>query len=89
MKRQNYLETLAEREGAELTAYSPLQLLFLTRLSDLLRLRHDCVKLVSEDNWRIRLLNKALYSTYRDCVAQGVEMEASALFDIEKESPDE
>ena len=87
MTRRSYLEALAQREGAELGSYLPVQLLFLTRLSDLLRLRHDCRRLLSEDNWRIKLLNKALYSTYRDCVEQGVRIEASALFDIEKESP--
>jgi hypothetical protein len=89
MKARNYLVTLAEREGTELGSFSPLQLLFLTRLSSLLRLRHDCMRLVSEENWRMKLLNKSLYSTFRDCVEQGIEPQAHGLFRIEKESPAE
>lgn len=66
---------------ANLQSYSPLQLLFLLRLARLLRERQDWARKLSSSDWRIKLLNKAIYSTFCDCVEQGVSNDARSLFE--------
>ncbi len=61
-------------------SYSPLQTLFLLRLTKLLRDRQDLNKRLTPLDWRIKLLNKAIYSTFCDCVEQGVAEDARNLF---------
>ncbi len=61
-------------------SYSPVQVLFLLRLTKLLRDRQDWVKRLSPDDWRLKLLSKAIYSTFCDCVEQGVAEDARNLF---------
>ena len=73
---------LATSGGAcsnSLKSYSPTQLFFLMRLSYLQRQRRECVNVLENADWRMRLLNKALYSTYQDCVEAGVGNEAKLL----------
>jgi hypothetical protein len=65
--------------NSSLKSYSPTQLFFLMRLSYLQRQRRECVNVLETDDWRMRLLNKALYSTYQDCVGAGVSGEAKLL----------
>ena len=65
--------------GNSLKSYSPTQLFFLMRLSYLQRQRRECVNVLDNGDWRMRLLNKALYSTYQDCVGAGVSSEAKLL----------
>ncbi|MCC6174313.1 MAG: hypothetical protein IT305_03320 [Chloroflexi bacterium] len=65
--------------NSSLKSYSPTQLFFLMRLSYLQRQRRECVNVLEADDWRMRLLNKALYSTYQDCVGAGVAGEAKLL----------
>jgi hypothetical protein len=62
-----------------LKSYTPTQLFFLMRLSYLQRQRRECVNVLDGNDWRMRLLNKALYSTYQDCVSAGVSGEAKLL----------
>ncbi|MGE3272993.1 MAG: hypothetical protein AB7P40_29945 [Chloroflexota bacterium] len=62
-----------------LKSYSPTQLFFLMRLSYLQRQRRECVNVLDNGDWRMRLLNKALYSTYQDCLTAGVSGEAKLL----------
>ncbi len=62
-----------------LKSYSPQQVFFLYRLTQLLKKRRETANVLKPGDWRLRLLNKALYSTYRDCVALGVEEEARRL----------
>lgn len=62
-----------------LRSYSPVQLFFLMRLSWLQRQRRECINVLDPSDWRMRLLNKALYSTYGDCVREGVGAEAKAI----------
>lgn len=59
--------------------YSSLQALFLHRLSKLLSGRQDWSKRLPTDDWRVKLLNKAIYSTYCDCVEQGLSEDARDL----------
>lgn len=46
-----------------------LQALYLGRLSRLLRQEDEWRSRVEPDDWRIRLIQRATYSTYRDCFA--------------------
>ncbi len=62
-----------------LKSYSPMQLFFLMRLSYLQRQRRECANVLEKSDWRMRLLDKALYSTYQDCVSAGVSGEAKLL----------
>lgn len=62
-----------------LKSYSPTQLFFLMRLSYLQRQRRECTNVLDGGDWRMRLLNKALYSTFQDCGTAGVGEEAKLL----------
>ncbi|MEA2640683.1 MAG: hypothetical protein QOF51_2077 [Chloroflexota bacterium] len=62
-----------------LRSFTPTQLFFLTRLSWLIRQRRELVNTLDETDWRLKLLNKALYSTFLDCVEEGVGDEARSL----------
>jgi hypothetical protein len=66
-------------QSGGLRSYSPTQLFFLTRLSWLIRQRRELINTLDADDWRLRLLNKALYSTFLDCEDEGVGDEAKAL----------
>ena len=65
--------------------YTASQLFFLQRLAWLQKQRRECMNVLASNDWRMRLLNKALYSTYRDCVATGVEDSAKQI--LGKEQP--
>ncbi len=57
--------------------YKQTQLLFLLRLAHLLDLRRK--KSAEEDETLIKLLDRAIYSTFMDCLEQGVGDEARSL----------
>ncbi len=79
---QNKESLLDLAEGAVsngLKSYSPTQLFFLMRLSYLQRQRRECMNVLDGGDWRMRLLNKALYSTFQDCGTAGVGDEAKLL----------
>lgn len=60
--------------------YSDLQLYFLRRLNRLLRLRQQEVghRKASE----LRMLDRGLFSAYRDCTAEGVGAEAQKMLHL-------
>jgi len=58
-------------------SYSPLQLHFLRRLHRLLRLRRE--QTVQLNGEGVRLIDRAIYSTYCDAVDVGVGVEAQEL----------
>ncbi|HLI28184.1 MAG TPA: hypothetical protein VKZ60_14010 [Chloroflexota bacterium] len=62
-----------------LKSYTALQLFFLMRLSYLIRRRKEELASLDPSHWKYKLLNKSLYSTYCDCVAEGVGEEAKVL----------
>lgn len=62
-----------------LRQYTAYQLFFLTRLSWLIRQRRELINTLDANDWRAKLLNKALYSTFLDCVEEGVDDEAKSL----------
>jgi hypothetical protein len=78
MSRES-LTNLSEGGVNGLKSYSPVQLFFLMRLSYLQRQRRECVNVIDHQDWRMRVLNKALYSTFQDCEREGVGGEAKTL----------
>lgn len=81
------LLSLAEGSASNgLKSYSPTQLFFLMRLSYLQRQRRECMNVLEGADWRMRLLNKALYSTFQDCGTAGVGDEANLLLGQQQQS---
>ena len=78
---RNIVPRLPQGAGSNLKSYSPTQLHFLMRLSHLQRQRRDMVNVADANgtDWHMRLVNKALYSTFRDCEDLGVGEEARLL----------
>ena len=58
----------------------------LIRLNRLLHLRQDSAARQLEGEWRLKLLSKAIYSTFCDCVELGVAEDARTLFERAKAS---
>lgn len=67
--------------GGKVKSYSTLQSFFLLRLGRLLRLKQLYSGLSGQEEWVPKLLNKAIYSTYCDCLEQGVTEDARALIE--------
>ncbi len=70
-----------------LRSYTPTQLFFLTRLSWLIRQRRELVNTLDTADYRAKLLNKALYSTFLDCAEEGVGDEAKNLLAQQNQDP--
>lgn len=66
-------------QSGGLRSYTPIQLFLLTRLASLIRQRREYINMLDPSDWKRKLLDKALYSTYLDCVEQGVGDEAKSL----------
>lgn len=64
-------------EGSE-DRYSKLQRYFLRRLNYLLRLRQQ-QRAQGTDAASLRLLDRAIFATYRDCAATGVTADAQKV----------
>lgn len=77
--KESVLDLAEGGVGNGLKSYSPTQLFFLMRLSYLQRQRRECSNVLDGQDWRMRLLNKALYSTFQDCGTAGVGEEAKLL----------
>jgi hypothetical protein len=58
---------------------SPEQVLFLQRLENLVLKRQQFAPRAAPGDWRMRLIDKAMYSTYQDCLGLGVGDEARAI----------
>jgi hypothetical protein len=65
--------------GGPFRGYTPAQMLYLVRLKSLIAKRQQYAGRVDPGDWRMRLLDKALYSTYTDCVDLGITGEARDL----------
>jgi hypothetical protein len=59
------------------TQYSALQLHYLERLNRLLRLRQEQGEQLNPEG--VRLLDRAIYSTYCSCIDMGIAQEAQRL----------
>ena len=64
--------------GGSEDRYSKLQLYFLRRLNYLLRLRQE-QRTHGIDSASLRLLDRAIFATYRDCSAAGVTADAQKV----------
>jgi len=60
--------------GEAAQKHTPLQVYFLSRLSDLCQSRESIV-----DQWMLPILNRAIYSTFQDCINTEVGIEARAV----------
>ena len=60
------------------------QTLFLHRFEVLLTKRQQHVGRLQPDDWRVRLIDKALYSTYRDCLDLSMGGEAREILRRER-----
>ncbi len=67
-----------ERQG-RMKPYTDVQLFFLLRLERLLRVRRDHAAISNSNDWWAKLLSKAIYSTYCDCIELAVGDDAKAL----------
>ena len=80
-----YVDTSPEVEGEEAAVlrgsedrYSKLQIYFLRRLNYLLRQRQQ-QRAHGIDAASLRLLDRAIFATYRDCAAAGVTTDAQKV----------
>ncbi|HEX2173312.1 MAG TPA: hypothetical protein VHL09_12805 [Dehalococcoidia bacterium] len=73
--------TSAGGAAGKVKSYSALQSFFLLRLGRLLRLKQLYSGLSGQEEWVPKLLNKSIYSTYCDCLEQGVTDDARALIE--------
>ncbi|MBI2861716.1 MAG: hypothetical protein HYX89_02745 [Chloroflexi bacterium] len=73
-------------EGIGLRRYSLHQTYFLIRLMRLLKRQREAIRALDPTDWRMKLLNKAIYSTYCDCRELGVAEEAQTLLRQAQES---
>jgi hypothetical protein len=73
-------------EGSD-NRYSKLQLYFLRRLNYLLRLRQQ-QRAHGTDAASLRLLDRAIFATYRDCGAAGVTADAQKVIETAVASPE-
>src|SRR3990172_3580161 len=73
-------QSLREGNDEKQRAYSSLQLFFLVRLSRLLQLRQYYAGLAGHDTSELRLLDRAIFATYCDCIDTGVGEDARDLF---------
>ncbi len=69
----------SERQ-ARIKPYTEVQLFFLLRLERLLRVQREHMALSNSNDWWAKLLSKAIYSTYCDCIELGVGDDARNLF---------
>ncbi|MBI2022703.1 hypothetical protein HYS97_02555 [Candidatus Daviesbacteria bacterium] len=68
--------------STRIKTYTPLQLWALWRASYLDKRRIEYMEDPESEEWKKRLLNKAAYSTFRDCVDAGVGAEARQLLKL-------
>jgi hypothetical protein len=73
------IEERRSERPSRVRPYTEVQLFFLLRLERLLRLRREHAALSTASDWWAKLLNKAIYSTYCDCIEQKVGEDAKKL----------
>jgi hypothetical protein len=81
MEGRDSASDASEQGSAPIRAdpYSPTQAFFLYRMERLLRLADQYATLLKAEEWESVLLQKAIYSTYCDCLALGMGREARDL----------
>ena len=67
--------------GTSVGDRSPIESLFLARLSHLIEQRGRYSELVGPEDWRSKLIARALYSSYRDLADLGLGDEARKILE--------
>lgn len=67
--------------GTGLSDRSPIQSLFVTRLQHLVEQRGRYANLVGPEDWRNKLISRAIYSSYRDLAELGLGDEARRILE--------
>ena len=67
--------------GSTAVQYSPTQTMFLARMQNLVEQRIRYSDLVGPQDWRMRLIKRSLYSTYRDLQDLGLEKEVKNMME--------
>lgn len=75
------MQTTSGASGTGLSDRSPIQSFFLTRLEHLIDQRGRYSDLVGPEDWRRKLLARAIYSSYRDLLELGLADEARAILE--------
>ncbi len=70
-----------EDQAAPSQGLSPLQQVFLNKMELLISKREEQLQTAPDDKFSLRLLSRALYGTYMDCVSAGVGDQANAMMD--------
>lgn len=70
------IEEPRSQRPSRVRPYTEVQLFFLLRLERLLRLRREFAVLSTAGDWHAKLLSRAIYSTYCDCIEQAVGEDA-------------
>ncbi len=73
------IEDRRSERQSRVRPYSELQLFFLLRLERLMRVKREHATLSNSGDWWAKLLSRAIYSTYCDCIEQGVGEDARKL----------
>jgi hypothetical protein len=73
------------RDWIETRAYTVIQRFYLARLERFVAMRD--APSFARDSWQAALVHRSIYSTYCDCVEQGLTHEARLLIRREQESP--
>jgi hypothetical protein len=73
------------RDWIETRAYTVIQRFFLARLERFVAMRDG--PSLAGDSWQASLVHRSIYSTYCDCVEQGLADEARILIRREQEIP--
>ena len=60
---------------------SPMESFFLARLQHLMEQRGRYSNLVGPEDWRLKLISRALYSSYRDLAELGLADEARKILE--------
>lgn len=81
------MQTKPGAGASGVTDRSPMQAFFLGRLQHLVEQRGRYADLVAPDDWRQRLLARAIYSSYRDLIDLGLSEEARAILERGRATP--
>lgn len=84
------VKSIEERRGdrqSKVRPYTETQLFFLLRLERLLRLRREQTAPSNSGDWWAKLLSRAIYSTYCDCIELGVGEDARGQFARDQAAP--
>ena len=74
----------SEQGGSVLGNRTPLQAFLLARLRHLQEQSARFNDLLATDDWRRKLIARALYSAYQDCLAHELVDEAKAIVAVEQ-----